>query len=337
MEQTVLTGRSAQLEPLGERHREGLRAAADDERIWTHTLTDARGPEFDRWFDEALARRAAGQQFPFAVRRLADQALIGSTSFLDPAPRHGRVEIGSTWYTPAAWGTEVNPECKLLLLAHAFEALGMNRVSLCTDVRNTRSQAAIEKLGAVREGVLRAHMVTQGGRVRDSVLYSIVAGDWPRVRERLTARLARGGPPAGRPASPAGNKAVVRRYYEGLWNRWDFALADELLAEGLTFRGSLGVSVRGREGFRGYMEAVRRAFPDFHNRVEELIAEGDTVMARLTYTGTHRGELFGVPPTGRFVTYAGVAIFRFAAGRITEGWVLGDVPGLMDQLRGPAG
>jgi RimJ/RimL family protein N-acetyltransferase len=100
------------------------------------------------------------------------------------------VEIGSTWYTPDVWGTRVNPECKLLLLAHAFDALGMNRVSLCTDARNARSQAAIEKLGAVKEGVLRSHMVTQGGRIRDSVLYSIVIEEWPEVKARLAARLA---------------------------------------------------------------------------------------------------------------------------------------------------
>jgi RimJ/RimL family protein N-acetyltransferase len=179
-----------QLEPLGDQHRDALREAADDERIWVHTLTVARGPEFDRWFEDALAQRFAGRQIPFAVRRLADQAVVGSTSYLDPVPRHRRVEIGSTWYTPDVWGTRVNPECKLLLLAHAFEVLEMNRVSLCTDLRNTRSQAAIEKLGAVKEGVLRSHMVTQGGRVRDSVLYSIVLADWPAVKARLTARLA---------------------------------------------------------------------------------------------------------------------------------------------------
>jgi steroid delta-isomerase-like uncharacterized protein len=138
------------------------------------------------------------------------------------------------------------------------------------------------------------------------------------------------------PMSLAENKALVRRYYEEMWNCWDFALADELLAEGLTFRGSLGVTVRGRDGFTEYMEAVRRAFPDFRNRVEELVAEGDKVVARLTYTGTHRGELFGIRPTGRSVTYAGVSIFRIAEGRISEGWVLGDVRGLIEQL-GAAG
>jgi steroid delta-isomerase-like uncharacterized protein len=128
------------------------------------------------------------------------------------------------------------------------------------------------------------------------------------------------------------NKSLVRRYYEAMWNRWDLSLADDLLGEGLTFRGSLGVAVQGRDGFREYVRAVRRAFPDFHNRIEELVAEGDKVVARLTYTGTHRGALFGIGPTGKRVTYAGVAVFRIEAGCITEGWVLGDVHGLMRQL-----
>src|SRR5262245_34298592 len=171
----ALTGRWVRLEPLAEAHREGLRRAADDERIWKNTLVVGRGPEFDASFDDALAQRDAGRQIPFAVRLLADDRVVGSTSYLDVNPRHKRVEIGSTWYEPAAWGTAVNPECKLLLLAHGFEVLGVNRVALVTDLRNENSQAAIAKLGAVREGVLRAHMVTQGERVRDSVVFSIVA------------------------------------------------------------------------------------------------------------------------------------------------------------------
>jgi steroid delta-isomerase-like uncharacterized protein len=129
------------------------------------------------------------------------------------------------------------------------------------------------------------------------------------------------------------NKALVRRYYEELWNRWDFALADDMIGESVVFRGSLGVCVQGREGFRDYMRTVRRAFPDFHNRVVELIAEGDRVVARLTYAGTHQGELFGIGATGRRVSYVGVAIFRIADGCIVEGWVLGDVHGLVHQLR----
>jgi steroid delta-isomerase-like uncharacterized protein len=130
------------------------------------------------------------------------------------------------------------------------------------------------------------------------------------------------------------NKFLVRRYYEEMWNRWDLSLADELIGEGLSFRGSLGVAVQGREGFKDYMGAVRRAFPDFQNRIEELVAEGDKVVARLTYTGTRHGALFGIGATGKRVTYAGVAVFRIEAGRITEGYVLGDVHGLIQQLSG---
>jgi RimJ/RimL family protein N-acetyltransferase len=186
----ILSGRWVRLEPLGEAHREGLRPAADDPRLWEHTLTRGDGPHFDGWFADALARRAAGSAYPFAVRRVDDGRPVGSTSYLDIALSDRRIEIGSTWYVPALWGTRVNPECKLLLLAHAFEVLGVNRVALVRDARNERSQRAIAKLGAVREGVLRAHRITQGGRVRDTVVFSIIAPEWPAVRDRLAARLA---------------------------------------------------------------------------------------------------------------------------------------------------
>jgi RimJ/RimL family protein N-acetyltransferase/protein-tyrosine-phosphatase len=186
----ALVGRFVRLEPLAEEHREGLRSAADDERIWEHMTGVARGPEFDRYFDNALAEEAARKRVPFAVRLLATGVLVGGTAYLDPVPMHRRVEIGSTWYRPDVWATAVNPECKLLLLAHAFDTLGLNRVTFVTDVRNLRSQAAIAKLGAVREGVLRAHMITRDGRIRDSVIFGITAAEWPGVRERLVARLA---------------------------------------------------------------------------------------------------------------------------------------------------
>jgi RimJ/RimL family protein N-acetyltransferase len=187
-----LTGPHVRLEPLTGAHREPLRAAADDDRIWRHTITVARGPGFDDWFADALAGQEAGSRIPFAVRWTADGSLIGSTSYLDVAFKHKRLEIGSTWYRPEFWGTVVNPECKLLLLAHAFDVLDVNRVAFITDRQNERSQAAIAKLGAVREGVLRRHMVVQGGRIRDTVVYSITAGEWPNVREQLEQRLASG-------------------------------------------------------------------------------------------------------------------------------------------------
>ena len=128
------------------------------------------------------------------------------------------------------------------------------------------------------------------------------------------------------------NETIIRTYYEDLWNRWNLAIADELISSAIVFRGSLGLSVRGIEGFKGYVRSVRVAFPDFHNTIEELIAEGDRVVARLTYRGTHRGELFGIAPTGRRVVYTGIAIFRIAGSKIADGWVLGDILSLMQQI-----
>jgi RimJ/RimL family protein N-acetyltransferase len=189
----LLIGQRIQLEPLEERHRGELRAAADDDRIWENMLVLARGPGFDAWFDASISEREAGGRIPFAVRRKGDGVLVGSTSFLDPSLRHKRIEIGSTWYIPDVWGTAVNPECKLLLMQHAFEVLGVNRVEFCTDARNKRSQAAIAKLGAVMEGVRRSHMVTRNNRIRDTVTFSVIAPEWPGVKAALVARVADGG------------------------------------------------------------------------------------------------------------------------------------------------
>lgn len=125
---------------------------------------------------------------------------------------------------------------------------------------------------------------------------------------------------------------LVRRFYEEMWNRFDRDLVRELLTEHVQFRGSLGREAVGHEGFREYMEYVRAAFPDFTNEIEQTLVEGDRLFARLTYRGTHRGELFGIPPTGRKVEYAGAALFRFRSGRIAQVWVLGDIHGLMRQL-----
>ena len=191
-----LTGRFVRLEPLEERHREPLRAAADDERIWEHTVSVAKGPGFDEWFLNALTLRDRGHEIPFAVRLDARGRVVGSTRLLNPVPRHKRVEIGATWYCPDVWGTVVNTECKLLLLGHAFEVAGANRVELCTDLLNRRSQAAIAKLGAFREGVLRAHMVVRDGRLRDSVLFSIIRTEWPGVKAKLEVILDRAHVPA---------------------------------------------------------------------------------------------------------------------------------------------
>ena len=185
-----LTGSVVRLEPLGESHREPLRRAAQDERIWEFNLVTGFGPAFDPWFDAARKGQAAGSRIPYVVVRQADGAVIGSTSYLDYTPAHLRVEIGSTWYVPAVWGTVVNPECKLLLFTHAFDALRMNRVSFHVDAFNLRSQRAVLKLGAVKEGILRNHAVVYSGRIRDTVVFSVTAAEWPAVRERLRARRA---------------------------------------------------------------------------------------------------------------------------------------------------
>lgn len=128
------------------------------------------------------------------------------------------------------------------------------------------------------------------------------------------------------------NKQLVRCYYEQLWNQWDAHAIDQLIAPGIVFRGSLGMTVTGVDAFRNYLDTVRRAFPDFHNCIEDLIAEGDQVVARLAYSGTHRGELFGLPPTGRAVQYDGIALFRLVDHKISEGWVMGDTLSLLRQL-----
>ena len=128
------------------------------------------------------------------------------------------------------------------------------------------------------------------------------------------------------------SKALVHRYYEDLWNRWDLSLATELLSPNLKFRGSLGVDADGIRAFRRYARTVWLAFPDFHNQIEEIIADGDRVAVRLTYSGTHRGELLGFAPTSRRVEYAGIALFRIAGGKIVDVYVVADRLALMQQL-----
>ena len=135
-----------------------------------------------------------------------------------------------------------------------------------------------------------------------------------------------------RSMSLASNKILIERYYHELWNRWDLGIVDDLLAPDVRFHGSLGVAVEGAEGFRRYVQMVRDAFPDFHNTIEDLVAEDDRVAARLRYTGTHSGPLFGIAATGKRVEYAGLALFQIKAGQVVSGFVLGDLNGLMQQM-----
>ncbi len=187
-----LTGPNVILVPLEEVHREPLRAAAqEDEGIWTYfpMTFNGAGENFDPWFDRARTLQSAGEHYPFAVYRRADECILGTTRFYDIAAVHRRLAIGSTWYIPEARGSLVNAEVRWLTLSHAFDHWQVNRVELITDPRNLASLAAMKLLGAVKEGIIRQHLIYHDGRVRDSVLFSIVREEWPSVRERLIATV----------------------------------------------------------------------------------------------------------------------------------------------------
>ena len=189
LERVTLDGRCVRLEPLEERHREAVRPAAQNAEIFTH-MTPASGTMFDPYFDNALQRTAEGHELGFVVWHKAEHRSVGMTRYLNIEAAHRRLEIGSTWYEPSVWGSAVNPECKLLLMRHAFEQLQYMRVEYKTDVRNTRSRAAILKLGAKQEGILRKHMIMADGHVRDSVYFSVIDEEWPAVKASLERRLA---------------------------------------------------------------------------------------------------------------------------------------------------
>lgn len=191
LQPVTLTGRVVRLEPLSEAHVADLLAAGLDERIWNYMLCgDLRSEAHMRaWVQDMLQRRARGTDLAFAVIYVPTGRAIGSTRYLDIHPEHRGLEIGGTWYGLAYQGTAVNPECKYLLMRHAFETLGVLRVQFKTDLRNERSQHALERLGAVKEGVLREHVITPSGYVRSSVYYSVLAAEWPAIKARLEARL----------------------------------------------------------------------------------------------------------------------------------------------------
>lgn len=180
------------LEPLGAHHADGLRAAAEDGQLWQLRVTSVPEPhEVDAYIYKAIEQRPA--RLAFAVIDIGTGALIGTTSYHDIVPAIGRLEIGYTWYARRWQRTHVNTSCKLLLLAHAFDTLGAQLVGLRTDNFNHASQAAIERLGARKDGVLRHHAPRRDGTVRDTVMYSIAAGEWPEIRAHLRDRLARHG------------------------------------------------------------------------------------------------------------------------------------------------
>jgi RimJ/RimL family protein N-acetyltransferase len=188
----TLEGYGVRLEPLAPAHADALAAAVRDGNLWELWYTVVPEPEnMARYIATALAGQAAGQMLPWVVRELGTDSLVGSTRYHHIVAKIDRVEIGYTWYARRWQRTHVNTSCKLLLMRHAFEALGCHVVGLRTDSANGRSQKAIEALGAKKDGVLRHHQARRDGSARDSVMYSILLGEWPAVRARLGPRLAR--------------------------------------------------------------------------------------------------------------------------------------------------
>jgi RimJ/RimL family protein N-acetyltransferase len=179
------------LEPLGLAHADGLRAAACDGELWNLRITSVPEPQDV----EAYIRLALDtpNRLAFAVIDAASGAVMGTTSYHDIVPNIDRVEIGWTWYAKSRQRSHVNTSCKLLLLSHAFDTLGCFVVGLRTDNFNHASQAAIERLGARRDGVIRHHHPRRDGTVRDTVMYSIVKGEWPEIKSQLHYKLRRGG------------------------------------------------------------------------------------------------------------------------------------------------
>ena len=194
IESRTLEGRFVRLEPFTPELKAAVSAAlATDVETWRIMVTNG-GPEgFDGWWASLME---TGKPPMFAVRRLSDGEVVGASGYHDHRPEHLGVAIGHTWYRPDARAGPVNPECKLLLLEHAFAA-GALRVEFHTDAINARSRAALRKLGAVEEGVLRRHKLTWTGRMRDTVMFSITDEEWPAVRKSLKARLETFPPPAG--------------------------------------------------------------------------------------------------------------------------------------------
>jgi N-acetyltransferase len=187
----TLEGKVVRLEPMTAAHVDGLSAAGKDESIWKHMLYGdlTSQDKMSAWVDNILLLQAAGTDLPFTVIHLASGRVAGATRYMEMRPPHRSLEIGGTWYAPEFQRTAVNTECKYLILKYAFEEMNCIRVQFKADARNERSLSAIERLGAVREGILRNHYVLPDGAFRDSVYFSILDREWPGVKRRLQVRL----------------------------------------------------------------------------------------------------------------------------------------------------
>ncbi len=186
IEPITLSLRGITLEPLALHHENGLRAAAADGQLWKLRVTSVPEPEHTRrYIEDALAMREAGNRLAFAVIASTTGQVLGSSSYHDILPAVKRVEIGYTWYALSVQRSHVNSTCKLLMMTHAFETLGCHVVGWRTDNFNFASQAAIERLGAQKDGIIRGHALRRDGTIRDTVMYSMRSGEWPEARAQL--------------------------------------------------------------------------------------------------------------------------------------------------------
>ncbi|MEN9983221.1 MAG: hypothetical protein RI918_1190 [Pseudomonadota bacterium] len=186
----TLTANQLVLEPLALSHEDGLRAAAADGELWSIRVTSVPKPEETRkYIEDALTMREAGSRFAFAVIEASTGKVLGSTSYHDILPAVKRVEIGYTWYGKSHQRSHVNSTCKLLMMQHAFETLDCNVVGWRTDNFNFASQAAIERLGARKDGIIRGHFMRRDGTIRDTVMYSMRSGEWPEAKAQLLYSL----------------------------------------------------------------------------------------------------------------------------------------------------
>lgn len=187
-----LIGEHVKLVPMHLSFLDDLWEVAKHEGLWAFMLTKVNTKsELKKYMELAITTRDKGEQYPFIVMDIHTGKVLGTTRYLDISEHNKCVEIGSTWYDPSVWRTYVNPECKLLLLTHAFETWKFNRVFFKTDSRNTRSQDALARLGAINEGTLRRDKICSDGYVRNSVYFGILKEEWPDVKHRLQERLAR--------------------------------------------------------------------------------------------------------------------------------------------------
>ncbi|MBW7832770.1 MAG: GNAT family N-acetyltransferase [Simplicispira suum] len=186
----VMCQNGVRLEPLAQEHEEGLRAAAADGQLWKLRITSVPEPQDTRaYIENALQMRADGNRFAFAVCDDASGEVLGSTSYHDILPAVKRLEIGWTWYRKSVQRSHVNTTCKLLMMGNAFDQLGCKVVAWRTDNFNFASQRAIERLGARKDGVIRGHALRRDGTIRDTVMYSMRAGEWPEARAQLLSLL----------------------------------------------------------------------------------------------------------------------------------------------------